>query len=179
MQTFLPYPDFVKSAKCLDNKRLGKQRVEAWTIYRTLVKIEEREDNTRDDLPNDYVQKSKEDWWKCKCGKFHKGFPYKCLNNKIPWEHHPIVKMWKGYEASLSYYGIRICEEWINRGFKDSMLSRFKEEARNYKVACCPEWLGNPKFHASHRSNLLRKNPKWYGKFGWTEKNDLPYIWII
>jgi len=33
MQTFLPYPSFKESAKCLDNKRLGKQRVEAWQIY--------------------------------------------------------------------------------------------------------------------------------------------------
>lgn len=28
MQTFLPYPDFTKSARCLDNKRLFKQCVE-------------------------------------------------------------------------------------------------------------------------------------------------------
>ena len=28
MQTFLPYPDFKESAKCLDNKRLNKQIVE-------------------------------------------------------------------------------------------------------------------------------------------------------
>jgi len=28
MQTFLPYPDFVESAKCLDYRRLGKQRLE-------------------------------------------------------------------------------------------------------------------------------------------------------
>jgi len=32
MQTFLPYPDFKKSAQVLDNKRLGKQRVEASQI---------------------------------------------------------------------------------------------------------------------------------------------------
>lgn len=32
MQTFLPYPNFVKSAICLDWKRLGKQRVEAYQI---------------------------------------------------------------------------------------------------------------------------------------------------
>jgi len=32
MQTFLPYSDFKRSAQCLDNKRLGKQRVEAWQI---------------------------------------------------------------------------------------------------------------------------------------------------
>jgi hypothetical protein len=29
MQTFLPYPDYLKSAQVLDKKRLGKQRVEA------------------------------------------------------------------------------------------------------------------------------------------------------
>lgn len=37
MQTFLPYPSFCESARCLDNKRLGKQRVEAWQIYRALT----------------------------------------------------------------------------------------------------------------------------------------------
>ena len=29
MQTFLPYPNFTETAKCLDWRRLGKQRVEA------------------------------------------------------------------------------------------------------------------------------------------------------
>jgi hypothetical protein len=33
MQTFLPYPDFKESAKCLDNKRLNKQIVEAMQIF--------------------------------------------------------------------------------------------------------------------------------------------------
>jgi len=33
MQTFLPYADFKISARTLDYKRLGKQRVEAWQIY--------------------------------------------------------------------------------------------------------------------------------------------------
>ena len=33
MQTFLPYKNFIKSAKCLDYKRLGKQRVEALQIH--------------------------------------------------------------------------------------------------------------------------------------------------
>ncbi len=32
MQTFMPFPDFKKSLSCLDNKRLGKQRVETWMI---------------------------------------------------------------------------------------------------------------------------------------------------
>ena len=37
MQTFLPYPDFRKSATCLDYRRLGKQRVETKQIYSALI----------------------------------------------------------------------------------------------------------------------------------------------
>ena len=36
MQTFLPYQTFTKSLSCLDNKRLGKQRVEAMQILNAL-----------------------------------------------------------------------------------------------------------------------------------------------
>lgn len=36
MQTFLPYFDIIKSIKCLDTKRLGKQRVEAMQILKAL-----------------------------------------------------------------------------------------------------------------------------------------------
>lgn len=36
MQTFLPYKSFVETAKCLDYKRLGKQRVEAMQIYNAI-----------------------------------------------------------------------------------------------------------------------------------------------
>jgi hypothetical protein len=35
MQTFLPYADFKRFAECLDNKRLFKQVIEAYSIYRT------------------------------------------------------------------------------------------------------------------------------------------------
>ena len=34
MQTFLPYPSFAKSAEVLDYRRLGKQRVEAYQLWR-------------------------------------------------------------------------------------------------------------------------------------------------
>ncbi|GID33018.1 MSMEG_6728 family protein [Paractinoplanes brasiliensis] len=37
MQTFLPYADFVASAKVLDAKRLGKQRVETVQVLRGLT----------------------------------------------------------------------------------------------------------------------------------------------
>ena len=37
MQTFLPYADFARTAKVLDQRRLGKQRVETLQVQRALV----------------------------------------------------------------------------------------------------------------------------------------------
>lgn len=37
MQTFLISPNFEETARCLDSRRLGKQRVEAWQILDCLV----------------------------------------------------------------------------------------------------------------------------------------------
>ena len=37
MQTFLPYSNYPASARVLDNKRLGKQRVEVLQILKALA----------------------------------------------------------------------------------------------------------------------------------------------
>lgn len=37
MQTFLPYPSFEQSARVLDAKRLGKQRVEVIQVVRAIT----------------------------------------------------------------------------------------------------------------------------------------------
>lgn len=37
MQTFLPFADFRESARALDNRRLGKQRVEGYQILKALT----------------------------------------------------------------------------------------------------------------------------------------------
>ncbi len=39
MQTFIPFKDIQRTAKALDGKRLGKQRIEAIQIERILLKI--------------------------------------------------------------------------------------------------------------------------------------------
>lgn len=39
MQTFLPYADFRRCAEILDDKRLGKQRVETLQIMQVLVRL--------------------------------------------------------------------------------------------------------------------------------------------
>lgn len=90
------------------------------------------------------------------------------------WRNHPATKMWDGHVDALCAYGRAVCDEWIRRGYRDSMRERFGD--------CdgpAPDWVGDPLFHSSHRSNLLRKDSAWYSRFGWTESPDLPYVWPV
>lgn len=136
MQTFLPYPDFHRSAEVLDYRRLGKQRVEAKQILQAL----------------------------------HYGGG---------WVNHPATKMWKGYHKALGEYWLVCCIEWKSRGYND----RLSSEAMRYLESMSalpsqkPPWFGTARFHAAHRSNLLRKDPIYYSKFGWEEHGHLPYVW--
>jgi hypothetical protein len=130
MQTFLPYPDFEISAAVLDSKRLGKQRVEAYQIIRS-------------------------------------------ISVGDGWSHHPIVKMWTGFENALKLYSNSIVKEWVKRGYRNNM--------EIYNLNGCgidlPWWLGKEEFHKSHRAALLAKNFEHYSKFGWSEEPEIKYVW--
>ena len=89
------------------------------------------------------------------------------------WSNHPIVKMWRGYENALALYHNIAIEEWVKRGYNNNMKKKIVRGKVEY-----PSWLGNRKFHASHRANLLRKDPEFYGQYGWKESPELPYVWI-
>lgn len=98
-------------------------------------------------------------------------------NPDYGWKNHPAVKMWKGYENALIEYGIAICDEWIKRGYKDTIREKLRSKYPWHQIAPRPTWLGNKKFHASHRSNLLRKKLDWYSQFRWLESPTLEYYW--
>ncbi len=66
MQTFLPYPDFAESARVLDNKRLGKQRVEVLQILNVLT------DSTRKGWRNHPAVAM----WRCLCRKLSRTNPF-------------------------------------------------------------------------------------------------------
>ena len=143
MQTFLPYASYTESARCLDNKRLGKQRVECKQILRAL------------------------------------GVPVGGETSE-GWRHHPAVIMWRGYEYHLCLYAIAMCMEWQRRGFRDSLMWQFILSAASSFVRRGkqrPPFIDDERFHRSHRSNLLRKDPKHYGNFNWGVSPDLPYVW--
>lgn len=138
MQTFLPYADFKRSAASLDRQRLGKQRVEAYQILRTLLGV-----------------------------------------TTGGWLYHPAVKMWRGSEATLVEYTEAVCDEWINRGYKDTVKGKVQalaELAGDALGQWAPQWLGNEDLHRSHRANLVAKDKGYYapqfGELPWEE-----YVW--
>ena len=138
MQIFLPYPDFRKSLQTLDNKRLGKQRVETYQIISAITRRPKLE-----------------------------GSPYK------GWLNHPCTVMWKNYIPALKEYMNCAIDEWISRGFKNTMENESISE-----LIVIPPFIGNELFHSSHRANLLKKEPEFYSKYNWSENPSDPYVWM-
>jgi len=170
MQTFLPYDNFSMSARVLDNKRLGKQRVEALQILKVL-----------NFGPYQMLVNYKSDqtpiWESCTQEEFNEAKRNKTPRvRKTPWYNHPAVQMWKGYSNGLFLYLEEMVREWKLRGGVDTCLEKAKEFKTNGPVLL-PDWLGNESFHLSHQSNLLRKHPSYYGMYFMGVSNDLPYIW--
>jgi len=98
-------------------------------------------------------------------------------STKKGWRNHPATKMWRGYEHALCMYGLACCAEWRSRGFKDTVADNIRARIDQFPDTGVPHWIGNPAFHAGHRSSLLKKDPEFYGRYGWTEPDDLPYVW--
>jgi hypothetical protein len=147
VQTFLPYERFEKSAEVMDDKRLNNQINETTVILRTLLK--------------DYRPGG-------------------------GWPNHPVTKMWEGHIGMLCIYQAAFCREYHRRqeqlhtgwytlwGMSKVLRLQIKEQPGAYPR---PPWLGDERVHASHRSNLLRKDPEHYGQFGWAEDNNIPYFY--
>jgi hypothetical protein len=157
MNTFITSCDFTETARCLDNKRLGKQRIEALDILRINVFVRFRWDHFSNDKQREFLIKR--------------------------YKNHPAVLMWRRYLYYLSIYGEAMCEEWINRGFKDTTVREFRSLRLKLKLLYWPFWLEDTtireKVFDGMKSNLLRKNPVWYSQFGWRVKTDLPYYWPV
>lgn len=140
MQTFLPYPDFARTASVLDRQRLGKQRVENLQIMKALI------------VPG------------------------------AGWSNHPATRMWRGHTFQLGQYHLAIVQEWVSRGYRDTCAEKMAdllEEHGGGKDASAglPSWLGSKKFHRSHKSNLVRKDPDHYRQFFPNVPDDLEYVW--
>jgi len=102
------------------------------------------------------------------------------------WQHHPAVRMWRGFRPALMAYQAAVCDEWIARGHADTCrektleaLDLVPEDGAAFRRGGfpMPPWIGTEEFHRSHRSNLLRKDAEYYAAVANDVPPDLPYVW--
>lgn len=101
------------------------------------------------------------------------------LGESKGWRSHPIVKMWAGYEGALIDYVVAMCDEWVERGYKDTC----KEKVLAYRSlvqddAVLPGWLADEEVAVSHQANLVRKLPEHYLQFWPNVDPTLAYKWV-
>lgn len=150
MQTFLPYPDFARTARVLDTRRLGKQRVEALQIVRAL---------TRETYG----------WKHHPAVRMWRGY-----EEALGAYGLAVCREWcrRGHADT--------CAGTLQEDLAAAGLAVPPRTQRELRAASAlPPWLGNRRLHASHRSALVRKDPEHYTPHFGAVAVDLPYVWPV
>lgn len=139
MNTFLPYPDFQRSAFVLDDEHLENQRRGCLYVLNAIAK------HVKGNTPL------------------------------------PSVRMWTRHPHALTLYALAICDECEVRGIPDKKLrSKILQASATLPLEMdLPAWIGDPRVHVSHQSNLIRLNPEHYQKLFPGVPNNLPYYWPV
>jgi hypothetical protein len=149
VQIFLPSPDFERSARSLDRKRLGKQRVECIQVLRGLT----REGYGWRHHPAVLMWKGYEEALA--------RYAYTCC------------EVWteRGFGDT--------CAATIATDLAEAGITTVRPQAELAAAGALPPWLGNDAFHRSHRSSLLRKDPDHYRELFPDDPDDLEYVWPV
>ncbi len=93
-------------------------------------------------------------------------------NKRKGWSNHPAVHMWRGFEDALKLYINAHIYVWVNHhGYKNNM------ETYHVTRAVIPPFLSNIHFVQRHQSNLIGKDPVFYGKYNWQVSVRVGYYW--
>lgn len=147
VQTFLPYADFEASARVLDTRRLGKQRVECLQVLRGLT------------IPT-------YGWRHHPAVKMWRGHEEALGRYALT-----CCEVWvgRGYADTVAAtLGVELAAAGI---------APVRSQADLATTRALPWWLGDEAFHQSHRSSLVRKDPEHYGQVFTDVPDDLPYVW--
>ena len=191
MNTFLPYPSFQESAKCLDNKRLVKQNLETKQILNTLCGFSEGWKNHPAVLAwkgyiwalahygltinTECVKKG----FKDNKSQYQKYLIY-CIQNKIPEE----IPKWFGDETFHSSHRSRL----LCKGEIDALCVAIKKHFKFKKIDnWCKEnfKLTKNQLKFEHIAllynicldNSIQAGANFYKKYGWKDDPSKSYIW--
>lgn len=149
MQTFLPYPDFAASAGALDQKRLGKQRVETIQVVRALT------------VPG-------YGWANHPATLMWRGF-----EEALGRYGFACCEAW----TELGFGDT--CAATIAADLRRAGVVSVRRQHELTEAGAVPPWLGDPDLHRSHQSALVRKDPEFYRRRFPDVPDDLPYLWPV
>jgi hypothetical protein len=149
MQTFLPYPDFERSARTLDFKRLGKQRVECIQVVRALTR-------------------SGYGWRHHPAVLMWRGY-----EEALGRYAFTCCAVW----AELGFADT--CAATVGADLAEAGVLSVRSQPALAAASALPPWLGDEDFHRSHQSSLLRKDPAHYGPLFPGVPDDLEYVWPV
>lgn len=147
MQTFLPYTDFARSAAVLDDRRLGKQRVEALQVIRALTR------ETYGWKHHPAVR-----MWE---GHVEALGTYGAV----------VCGEWVARGRADT------CAATMTEDLAAAGVTRLRAQAELAAAGLLPPWLGDEAFHRSHRAALVRKDPQRYAALFPDVDPDQPYVW--
>ena len=147
MQTFLPFPDFRRSAEALDGRRLGKQRVEALQVIRALTR-------------------PAYGWKHHPVTKMWTGYTEALGAYSLA-----VTEVWveRGHADT--------CAATITTDLAEAGIGVPRNQAELAEAGALPPWLGDEALHRSHRSSLVRKDPEHYRPLFPDVPDDLEYVW--
>lgn len=147
MQTFLPYAGFEASARVLDAKRLGKQRVECLQVLRGLT------------VPG-------YGWRHHPAVKMWRGHEEALGRYALT-----CCAVWTESGRADT------CAATMGSDLLAAGVPTVRSQAELAAAGALPDWLGDEDFHRSHRSALVRKDPDFYRPLFPDVPDDLPYVW--
>ncbi|MGE2736750.1 MSMEG_6728 family protein [Mycolicibacterium vaccae] len=148
MQTFLPCPGFTDSARVLDTRRLGKQRVETIQVLRALT------------VPG-------YGWRHHPAAAMWAGYEEALVRYGLQ-----VCEVWCGQGRADTCATTLVHDLTAGAG-----LTTVRTEDGLAAAGELPPWIGDDAFHRSHQSALVRKDPGHYGPLFPGVPDDLPYIW--
>ena len=149
VQTFLPYADFERSARVLDAKRLGKQRVETIQVVRALT------------VPG-------YGWANHPAVLMWKGF-----EEALGRYGFTCCEVW----TELGFGDT--CALTIATDLREHGVLHVRSQDELAAAGALPPWLGDEVVHRSHQSALVRKEPAHYRPLFPDVPDDLPYHWPV
>jgi hypothetical protein len=149
VQTFLPYPDFDRSAEVLDVRRLGKQRVEGLQVVRALT----------------YPEYG---WKHHPAVRMWGGYEEAAGAFTLA-----VVGRWERLGFGDT------CAASVRADLAAVGIGHVRTQAELARADALPPWLGDEALHRSHRSALVRKDPEHYRALFPDVPDDLPYVWPV